>query len=76
MSETSDIRLTYTPTEFAALFGKSPSWGYRQLYAGRIVAITKFGRTMLPKSEVERVRGEAGRYLGAAAAVGDPDARD
>jgi len=58
-------KVTYTPAEFAALFGKSQSWAYRQLYAGKINGITEFGRVMIPASEVEKVLGTAGRYLGA-----------
>lgn len=60
-------KLTYSPGEFAALFGKERTWGYRQLYAGKVQAVTEYGRTMIPKSEVDRVLGEAGRYLGAKA---------
>jgi len=65
MTETHAEKLTYSPKEFAALFGKSQSWGYRQLYAGRVKAITGYGRTMIPRTEVERVLKDAGRYLGA-----------
>lgn len=62
---TKNDRLVYTPAEFAALFGKSQTWGYRQLYAGKVKAITEYGRTLIPKSEVERVLQEAGIYEGA-----------
>lgn len=62
-------KLTYTPVEFAALFGKERTWAYRQLNAGKVQAITELGRTLIPKSEVERLLGEAGRYLGAGAKV-------
>lgn len=57
-------KVALTPAEFAALFGKSQTWGYRQLYSGKVKAITDFGRTLIPVSEVERVLGKAGRYLG------------
>lgn len=60
-------KVTYTPAEFAEVFGKERTWGYRQLYAGKVKAITELGRTMIPKSEVDRLLGEAGRYLGAKA---------
>jgi hypothetical protein len=62
-------KLTYTPAEFAALFGKERTWAYRQLNAGKVHAITELGRTQIPKNEVERLLGEAGRYLGAHAKV-------
>lgn len=58
-------KVTYTPAEFAAVFGKERTWGYRQLYAGKVKAITKLGRTMIPKSEVDRLLAEAGKYMGA-----------
>lgn len=58
-------KLVYTPAEFAAVFGKSQTWGYRQLYAGKVKAITEYGRTFIPKSEVERVLQEAAVYEGA-----------
>ena len=59
-------KLTYTPAEFADLFGKSQSWAYRQLYSGRIDGITGHGRVMIPASEAEKILSSAGRYLGAA----------
>ena len=31
-------RVALIPAEFAALFGRSPTWAYRQIYAGRIIA--------------------------------------
>ena len=60
-------KVALTPAEFAALFGKSTTWGYRQLYAGKVKAITEYGRTLIPASEVERILNEAGRYNGAGA---------
>ena len=58
-------KVTYTPSEFAAVFGKERTWAYRQLYAGKVQAITELGRTLIPKSEVDRLLKEAGRYMGA-----------
>jgi hypothetical protein len=60
-------KVTYTPTEFAAVFGKERTWAYRQLYNGKVQAITELGRTLIPKSEVDRLLKEAGRYMGAKA---------
>jgi hypothetical protein len=57
-------RVAFSPGEFAALFGKSQTWGYRQIYAGKIKAITEYGRFQIPASEVERVLGSAGTYNG------------
>jgi len=44
-----------TPAEFAALFGRTYTWAYRQIYAGKVKVLTQFGRIMIPKSEVERL---------------------
>ena len=63
-------KVTYTPAEFAAVFGKERTWAYRQLYAGKVQAMTDLGRTQIPKSEVERLLKEAGRYLGSGRKVG------
>jgi len=62
-------KVALTPGEFAALFGKSQTWGYRQLYSGKVNALTGYGRTLIPVSEVKRVLSEAGRYMGAEAKV-------
>jgi hypothetical protein len=59
-------KITYTPAEFAALFGKERTWAYRQLYAGKVKAITKLGQTQIPHSEVEKLLNGAERYLGSA----------
>jgi len=61
---TEDRHSGIKPGEFAAIFGKSQTWGYRQLYSGNVKAMTGYGRIMIPASEVERVLSEAGRYLG------------
>lgn len=53
-------RAAYTPSEFAALHGKSPTWGYRQIYAGRVRVITGLGGLMMiPASELKRLQSEA-----------------
>jgi predicted site-specific integrase-resolvase len=46
-------RLVLTPTEFAAIFGRHYSWAYRHIYAGRVRVISKVGRIMIPRSEVD-----------------------
>lgn len=60
----SHARLAYSPAEFAALFGKHPTWGYRQLYNGTVRAITQCGRIMIPRSKVDRLLGSAKTYDG------------
>lgn len=56
--------MAYSPAEFAALFGKEQTWAYRQLYSGKVKAITDHGRTMIAVSEVERIVKSAGTYEG------------
>ena len=57
-------RVAFSPGEFAALFGKSQTWGYRQIYAGKVKAITEYGRLSIPAVEVERILQTAGVYDG------------
>ena len=54
----------FSVKEFAALFDKEQTWGYRQLYSGKVNSITEFGRILIPASEVERILATAGRYDG------------
>jgi len=46
-------RLAFSPAEFAALCGRSPTWGYRQIYAARIKPISDCGRLLIPRSELD-----------------------
>jgi len=46
-------RAAFSPAEFAALCGRSPTWGYRQIYAGRIKPISDCGRLLIPRSEID-----------------------
>ena len=65
MPETSSLkRVAYSPGEFATLFGKSQTWGYRQIYAGHVKTITEHGRILIPAAEVDRILGKAGIYNG------------
>jgi len=57
-------RVAFSPGEFAVLFGKSQTWGYRQIYAGTVKTITAHGRILIPAAEVERILAEAGIYNG------------
>ena len=57
-------RVAFTPKEFATMFGKSQTWGYRQIYAGKVKTITQHGHTLIPAAEVERILAEAGNYNG------------
>lgn len=68
-AETGRKRVAFSPGEFAALFGKSQTWGYRQIYAGKVKTITEYGRLQIPASEVERILASAARYEGQKKAV-------
>jgi hypothetical protein len=55
-------RLGYSPAEFAAFFGRSPTWGYRQIYAGRVKPIADCGRIIIPRAEIESVLARRREY--------------
>ncbi len=57
-------RVAFSPGEFAELFGKSQTWGYRQIYAGKVKAITEHGRILIPAAEVDAILKTAGVYNG------------
>ena len=57
-------RVVLTPTEFASLFGRHYSWAYRQIYAGKVKVISKLGRIMIPRSEVDRLLQSTETYNG------------
>jgi hypothetical protein len=65
-------RVAFSPGEFAALFGKEQTWGYRQIYAGKVKAISEHGRILIPASEVDRILDKAGTYDGLKAKVKVP----
>lgn len=46
-------RAAFSPAEFAALCGRSPTWAHRQIYAARLRPITDCGRLLIPRSEVD-----------------------
>jgi hypothetical protein len=66
-SAPSTDQAAYSPAHFAARFGRSPVWAYRLLYAGKVKAITGFGRILIPHSELERLLATAAIYEGEAA---------
>lgn len=57
-------RAAYSPGEFAKKFGKSQTWGYRQIYDGKVKAITNHGRILIPAAEVDAILKTAGIYDG------------
>jgi len=67
-------RLGYSPAEFAALFGRSPTWGYRQIYAGRVKPVADCGRLIIPRAEIESVLARRREYNPAQGAITPPQA--
>lgn len=55
-------RVAYSPAEFAALFGRSATWGYRQIYAGRVRPIGDCGRLLVPHTEVDSILARRSEY--------------
>jgi hypothetical protein len=55
-------RLGFSPAEFAALNGKSSTWGYRRIYRGDVKVIADAGRLLIPRHEVEKFLARAGEY--------------
>ena len=55
-------QLGYSAAEFAALFGRSPTWAYRQIYAGRIKPIADCGRLLIPNAEVDSILARRREY--------------
>lgn len=55
-------RAAYSPSEFAALCGRHPTWAYRHLYSGKLKAMTLMGRILIPASELDRVLATADTY--------------
>ena len=55
-------RLALSVKEFAAALGKSPSFIYRKIYAGRIKPIPDTGRLLVSKREIEAYLGRAEIY--------------
>jgi hypothetical protein len=59
MEQIAPTRVAFSPREFAASFGRHPSWAYRLLYAQKIKAVTNLGRTLIPASERDRLLASA-----------------
>jgi helix-turn-helix protein len=56
-------QLAFSPTEAALACGKSPTWAYRQIYAGKLrVLNAEDGRLMIPRSEIEHFLSGAEKY--------------
>jgi hypothetical protein len=55
-------RLGYSPKEFSEANGKSATWGYRQIYSGKVKVISDCGRILIPRSEVDRFLARAAEY--------------
>ena len=47
-------RLAFNPVELAVLVGRSTTYVYRQIYAGRLRPIADCGRLMISRDELQR----------------------
>ena len=55
-------RLAFSPREAGAVVGKSPTYIYRQFYAGRLKPISDCGRMMISRAELERFLARGAEY--------------
>ena len=56
-------QLAFSPAEAGIICGRSPTWAYRQIYAGKFrVLNAEDGRLQIPRSEIERYLGGAEKY--------------
>jgi hypothetical protein len=55
-------RVGFSPREFAAAFGRHPSWTYRLAYKGQLKVIGHLGRLLIPASELDRILSSAEIY--------------
>ena len=61
---TLELPLASSPAEFARLFDRHPTWGYRRIYAGDIRVLRQAGRMLIPRSEIERFLSQTVVYAG------------
>jgi helix-turn-helix protein len=66
-------RLAFTPFECGVLLGKSATFVYRQIYAGRIKPISDAGRMMIPRSELDRFLARTAHYNPQSKTKGEAD---
>ena len=55
-------RIALSVAEFARLVGRSATYGYRQIYAGRVKPISDAGRMLIPRGEIDRFLARAAEY--------------
>jgi hypothetical protein len=56
-------RVAITPAEFGARFGKSQTWAYRRIYAGKVKVIPGCRPQLIPITEVGRFLATAARKM-------------
>jgi Helix-turn-helix domain len=64
-------RAAFSPAEFAAICGRSPTWAYRQIYAARIKPISDCGRLLIPRDELDSFLSRKAEYNPASKGVGE-----
>jgi hypothetical protein len=65
-------RLGLSPKEFGEANGKSATWGYRQIYSGKVKVISDCGRLLIPRVEVDRFLARAAEYNPQSKATSEP----
>ena len=54
MAEITNIAKNYTPAEFAALYKRHPSWGYRRIYSGAVEILQDHPSLLIPQEQVDK----------------------
>ena len=56
-------QMAFSPAEAGIICGRSPTWAYRQIYAGKFRVLNpEDGRLQIPRSEIERYLDGAEKY--------------
>src|SRR5438093_11708991 len=56
-------QMAFSPAEAGIVCGRSPTWAYRRIYAGKFrLTNDEDGRLQIPRSEIERYLGGAEKY--------------
>lgn len=57
-------RAALSPSEFASLFGREETWGYRQIYSGKVQVLTDLKSTLIPIDEIKKLLEKRSVYSG------------
>jgi hypothetical protein len=56
-------QMAFTPAQAAVVCSRTPTWAYRRIYNGTFKVITRGGRILIPRAEIERYLGSAKKYV-------------